>query len=525
MFKLVTSSGRGRGGVFTALVAALALAWVAVACGAQEITNEPPRGFERGGGEPVSQIGQGGTARVALPASTAPSCLNPYLRSCEGAGYLDGILLEGLLRFGPSGDARALLASDMPSYGDDTLSLEPMSVEVSVREGASFSDGEPVTAEDVAWTYRQAMELADTGGISPEYSGFGRLASVETDGRRTVKLNFDNPYAGWRDLLTAPVLPEHVYGGEDLSELTLANDPVGSGPFLLGEFRGGDGVDFTASPRYWTEELEYPRLDGLVVEYQGPADAAGSLASSNADFGVFIANDAPGSGDLMRAPALRQRTELLVFNSGGLDEATRAAVSSNIDRSAVAENAGSGDAGLDLAGNVFSSVPTSEESPPWQEVAPRNPAGVLSGTDLRLAYPAGGPVRDRAAEEVASGLEAAGAVVEVERIPGGEFYASTLPGGDFDLTVMDLGRAVEYEALRGVLPETSASAVYTSLASPEDEARYLARTQEIMASEYALAPLYRWPDSYAWSSTLSGPEAGTPTGSFAWNAREWGFYK
>ncbi|MGI8650294.1 MAG: ABC transporter substrate-binding protein [Rubrobacter sp.] len=517
MFELVTSGRHKRRGPFIVVAAVLTLTFLAVGCGAPEITTEPPRGLEAGSEEPVSQIGQGGTARVALPASTAPVCFNPYLRSCEGIGYMNGVVFEGLLQYGPSGEARPLLATELPSYSDETLSLEPMSIEVRIREGATFSDGEPVTAQDVAWTYDQAMELAGAGAITPEYSGFDRLENIEVEGRKTLRLEFERPYAGWRDLLTAPVLPEHVYGEEDLSELMLADEPVGSGPFLLDEFRGKGGIDFTASPRYWTSELEYPRLDGLVVEYQGPADAARSLAYSNADFGVFVANDAPGSGDLMRAPALRERTELLVFNSRRLDEDSRASLYSQIDRTSVA-----GASGLDVAETAFSSVAAPEESP-FREAS--GAGSNLVGASLRLAYPAGGPVRDRAVEEVVASLEEAGASVEVERIPGGEFYASTLPAGDFDLTVMDLGSEVEYESLFSVLPENSASAIYTSLGKPEDEARYLARTQEIFASEYALAPLYRWPDSYAWSSTLSGPMKDTPSDSFAWNIREWGFYK
>ncbi len=501
--------------------ATVCLGFLALGCAAQEVTDEPPRSVDHGGEEPVSQIGLGGTVRVSMPTSTAPSCFNPYLGACAGASNLDGVVFEGLLEYGPSGDFRPLLARAVPAYGDGTLSLEPMSVEVSLREAAAFSDGEPVTAEDIVWTYSRAMELADEGRISPELSGFSRLEAVEATGERSVRLDFEGPYAGWRDLLTAPVLPEHVYADAvGLSGLTLSDEPVGSGPFLLEEFRGGGGLDFTASPRYWTEELKYPRLDGLSVQYEGPGDATRSLASSNADFGVFIAGDAPESGDLVRAPALRQRTELLVFDSEGLDEPTRAAISSNVDRTSLAETVG-----MDQTGRVFATVPNTGEARSWDELSPEGTPTDLSGTSLRLAYPAGGPVRDTTAREIAAELERAGAEIEVERVPGGEFYASTLPEGDFDLTLLDLGRPAEYEALRGVLPDLSAGAIYTSLGRPEDEARYLRRTQEILAAEYALAPLFVWPDTFAWSSRLSGPEDGVTTGSLMRNVREWGFYK
>ncbi|AHY46057.1 Bacterial extracellular solute-binding protein, family 5 Middle [Rubrobacter radiotolerans] len=505
----------------TLLLCMLAALALALGCARAPVTDEPPRQLGSGEPEPVSQVGQGGTARVVLPLFAAPECLNPYLSACEGSEYLSGVVFEGLLLKGPNGDYRPLLAGGMPSYDAGTLSLEPMSVEVTLRDGASFSDGEPVRSRDVVWTYEQAMRVAEAGGISPEYSGFARLESVEAVGERTVRLTFDGPYSRWRELLTAPVLPEHVYGGgEDLSTLPLTDDPVGSGPFLLGEFRGAGGSSFTANPRYWTEELEQPRLDGLEVEYAGPVGAERGLGGGEADFGVFGGSGMPESGDVVRAGALRERTELLVFNAGALDESERAALSANVNREAVAE-----EAGFEPAGSVFSAVDVSETSPPWREISPSPEPGSLSGVSLRLVYPAGGPARDRAAGSVAAGLREAGASVAVERVAGGEFYSETLPGGDFDLALLDLGDPAEYEALAGALPESSAGAISTSLGRPEDEERYLTRTQEILAGEYALAPLYRWPDSYAWSSTLSGPTGETPPDAFAWNIREWGFYK
>lgn len=493
-------------------------AYVAASGSGSETTDEPPRTIEPRESEPVSQVGQGGTARMALPVSMRPACLNPYLPGCRGAENLNGVLLEAPLSLAPSGEYRPALAAAMPSYGDGTLSLDPMTVELRIRPNASFSDGEPVTGEDVEWTYEQAAELAGEGRISPPYSGFTRLEEVEATGPKTVSLTFDGPYSEWRNLLTAPVLPAHVYGERDFDSLPLDEDPVGSGPFLLGGMSDG-GISFAANARYWRAVLEFPRLDGLEVEFAGPNRASESLASGRAEFGFFTQpGTAPDSGGLLRSEAHRNRTEILLFNSRTMDGTLREAAAESLDRRAMLND------GLDLTGSVFPGTPPPESGWGSGEGGSASAAAV-SAEPLALAYPTGGPARDEAAEAAVEQLEAAGIPAVAEGFAPDEYFRDVFPSGDFDLAMMDFASPAEYEAAAPFLPDNSARAVSISLSEMEDREQYFAQTQRIMASEHALLPLHTWPDSYAWSSTLSGPEPEAPQRAVAWNVGEWGFFK
>lgn len=491
-------------------------AYVAASGGGSEVTDEPPRYIEPREREPVSQVGQGGTARATLPVSMRPGCLNPYLPGCRGAEALNGVVFEAPLALSPSGEYRPALASSMPSYSDGTLSLNPMTVEVRIRSNASFSDGEPVTAGDVEWTYEEAAGLAEEGRISPLYAGFARLQDVEVKDEKTVSLSFDGSYSEWRTLLTAPVLPEHAYADEGLDALTLDGAPLGSGPFILGDM-GEGGVSFSANARYWREMLEFPRLDGFEVEFSGPNAASEGLASGRSDFGFFTQpGTVPDSGGLLRAEAQRNRTEVLLFNSRAMDEELRSNVMEGLNRGEIIGE------DLEVTGSAFPGI-----EPPESGWSPQDesPTSIAPAEPLRLAYPTGGPARDGAAENLVESLEASGIPVEAERLSPEEFFGDALPSGDFDLTMLDVSSAAEYEALAPFLPENSARAVTLSLSEMEDREQYLLQTQRIMASEAALAPLYVWPDSYAWSSTLSGPEPETPQRAVAWNVGEWGFFK
>ncbi len=504
-------------GLLAVLLAAFA--YVAGSGGSPETTDEPPRYIEPREKEPVSQVGQGGTARMALPVSMTPGCLNAYLPGCRGAEALDGVVFEGPLALAPSGEYRSSLAEETPSYSDGSLSLDPMTIELRIRPNAAFSDGESVTGEDVEWTYGEAAKLADEGRISPLYSGFARLEEVEATGPKSVSLSFDGPYSEWQSLLTAPVLPKHVYGGRDFAALPLDEDPVGSGPFLLGGMTGG-GISFTANARYWRAMLEFPRLDGLEVEFSGSQRAAGSLASGRADFGFFThPGAAPDSGGLLRSEAKRDRTEILAFNSRQVDDDLRSYLAGSLDRNGISARAADD---LQTTGSAF---PGSHPPEAGWGGDPSSSQASAPAEPLRLAYPTGGPARDMAAEAVVAQLEGSGVEVEAERLSPEEFFGDALPSGDFDLAMMDFSSPAEYEALSPFLPDNSARAVSLSLGEMEDHSQYLAQTQRIMASEDALLPLYIWPDSYAWSSTLSGPEPDTPQRAVAWNVGEWGFFK
>lgn len=487
--------------------------------------DEPPRVATPPEDEQVGKVGQGGTARLGLPASLEPACLNPYRAACRGAEALTGAILEAPLVVAPSVEYRPLLAEAVPSYETGTLSLNPFTVEIRLRAGTNFSDGEPLTSADVEWTYEEAARLAGSGGISPLYAGFGRLARVETPDERTARLVFREPYAPWRDLLTAPILPRHVYGGRSLADLTLNEEPVGSGPFVL-EGRSKGSLSLIDTPRYWVEEPAYPNLEGVEIRYSDPRTIAEGLSAGRSDFGFFPEGaSAAASGDLLRAAAAPTRIELLLFNSRRLeDRAVREDLARAVDRERMAGEVGGG------APVAQSFVPPGfypGYRPAWERYDGPGPGGPQTdGGDLDLVYPAeAGSGVAGVARAVVSDLSAAGFEVEARPVSPGTLYAEVLPEGDFDLALYTATTPSELGAFEAALPPESG--LKESLAAPdaEEQARRLAVAQERMAEEVALLPLFVWPDTYAWSSALYGPRPDASYRGLAWNAREWGFYE
>ncbi|MCP5153380.1 MAG: ABC transporter substrate-binding protein [Ectothiorhodospiraceae bacterium] len=120
--------------------------------------------------------------------------------------------------------------------------VDATTYEFELREGVTFHDGTPLTAEDVRFTFeRLTREGAMGGQTSPRKSLLGPLTGVEVVGTRTVRLKLDSPW---------PILPAMLPFQEIVSErfvkavgdAALADQVNGTGPFKLVEWRKGDSV-------------------------------------------------------------------------------------------------------------------------------------------------------------------------------------------------------------------------------------------------------------------------------------------
>ena len=119
----------------------------------------------------------------------------------------------------------------------------------TLRDGANFSDGEPVTAADVVFT----IETLKRDGRPAFRFTLDDVASAEVLSPREVRVTF-NDDAQTRDLIARvgliPIIPEHYYQTVDFTKSTL-EPPVGSGPYLVDKVDPGRSVTYCKNPDYW----------------------------------------------------------------------------------------------------------------------------------------------------------------------------------------------------------------------------------------------------------------------------------
>ncbi|MCA8869969.1 MAG: ABC transporter substrate-binding protein [Rhodobacteraceae bacterium] len=140
-------------------------------------------------------------------------------------------------------------------------------VEFTLRPEARFSDGSPVTVADVIWSFQTLAEK----GVPRYANSWQKVAKSEQTGPRSVRFTFSQTDRELPLILgLRPVLKKSDWDGRDFSQSGLER-PIGSGPYVVGEFEANRFVSFRRNPEYWGRDLPINRgqnnLDEIRYEY------------------------------------------------------------------------------------------------------------------------------------------------------------------------------------------------------------------------------------------------------------------
>jgi len=196
--------------------------------------------------------------------------LNPFIVKGLPAQSLRGYVFESLMARGYDEPfslygllARTIDTDDARSYV--TFALDP---------AARFSDGKPVTAADVIFSWQL---LRDHG--RPNYRAYyAKVARADALDERTVRFDLGN--AGDRELPLIlglmPILAEHAIDAAKFEDTSLAK-PIGSGPYTVAEIDAGKSVTLKRDPNYWGRDLPINRgmwnFNELRFDYYRDANA------------------------------------------------------------------------------------------------------------------------------------------------------------------------------------------------------------------------------------------------------------
>ncbi|MFD1911964.1 extracellular solute-binding protein [Halodurantibacterium flavum] len=208
---------------------------------------------------------QGG--RIVFGELGGFDALNPYVIRGRSPGPVRILSVESLM--GRSYDEPftlyALLAESLET--DDDRSF----VEFTLREEARFSDGSPVTVEDVMFS----METLGTLGSPIYHAAWSKIETMEQTGPRSVRFTFTEADREMPLILgLRPILKKAQWEGKDFA--TTDEIPIGSGPYIVAAHEFGRQITFRKNPDWWAADLPFYRgqhnFDEIRYDYYADAN-------------------------------------------------------------------------------------------------------------------------------------------------------------------------------------------------------------------------------------------------------------
>ena len=235
---------------------------------------------------PAAFAERGSDGQLNIIYWQAPSILNPYLSSGTKDVESASLVLEPLAGFNEKGEVIARLVTEVPTVENGGVSADLTSITWKLIPDLKWSDGTPVTSADAVFTAQYCMDPAGGCAQLARYEG---VQSVEAVDDLTIKVTFTgpkpNPYQAFVGA-TSPLLQAAQFAeclGAKAPECTAANfGPIGTGPFVVTEFKTNDTIQFAANPNY--RDPMKPAF--ATVNFKGGGDAQ-SAARAVLETGEF----------------------------------------------------------------------------------------------------------------------------------------------------------------------------------------------------------------------------------------------
>ena len=302
---------------------------------------------------------------------------------------------------------------------------------VTIRDDVKFTDGEPLTASDVAFTY-------NTVKATSSVNDFTMLKEAVAVDDTTVEFHMERAYSIWPyTMAIVGIVPEHAYGPD------YGLNPIGSGRYIMKQWDKGQQIIFEANPDYYGEEVQMKKVTVVFMDEDaafaaakaGQVDLAYTAASYSEqtvdgfELLAFASVDNRGFS-LPATSAAVNENGVAVGNDFTSDVNVRRAMNIGIDREQMIENVmyGYGTAAYSVCDGMPWYNDEAEVEYDFEgAIAILDEAGWVVGADgirekdgiraeFTLMYPASDSVRQMMAADTANQLKALGIEVQIEGV-------------------------------------------------------------------------------------------------------------
>jgi peptide/nickel transport system substrate-binding protein len=233
---------------------------------------------------------QPGVLRIAVVQE--PKSLNPLLATTTDDGFIDRLMFEPLLTADPHGNPLPMLAERVPTIANGGISHDGLTLTYHLAAGAKWTDGVPVTAGDVKWSW-QAIVNPNDNVISRH--GYDVVRGIETPDARTVVVHLKHRFSPFVNTFFAEsdqpydVVPAHVLSKySNVNQIDFNETPlVSDGPFRFVSWTHGDRIVVQANASFFKGR---PALDRAIIEIVPDENTAINLLRTHAIDYIFQAS-------------------------------------------------------------------------------------------------------------------------------------------------------------------------------------------------------------------------------------------
>ncbi|MEM7649797.1 MAG: peptide ABC transporter substrate-binding protein [Cyanobacteria bacterium P01_A01_bin.70] len=222
---------------------------------------------------------------LRLLYSQVPLTLNPHLATGIQDFEAGRIVYEPLATTDERGELVPILAAAIPTVEDGSVAADGKSVTWQLQPDVQWADGEPLTAEDVVFTF-DFVSNPQVGAATAQY--YEAVESVEAIDELTVKITFKDVTAAWQIPFTGQtgvILPQHLLADVDDAATRSAQvnqQPIGTGPYQVADRQPG-AIVFEPNPTYRDSAPFFQTVE-LVGGLAPYAAAREVLSTGEADF-------------------------------------------------------------------------------------------------------------------------------------------------------------------------------------------------------------------------------------------------
>ena len=203
------------------------------------------------------------SGQIVLGFSQEPTVFNPHMPHIEVDEGIHYAIFDALFDVDPDGKLYPLLAAEVPTVENGGISADGLSWKVKLREGVTWHDGTPFTAEDVKFTLEL---LVDPNFRSWRKTGHEHVRELTVVSPTEITWKMDKLFAPYASILASTfIVPKHAFDGvADKNAAPFNEAPIGTGAYKWKERVAGDHIELEANPAYYGDG---PYLERLVVKY------------------------------------------------------------------------------------------------------------------------------------------------------------------------------------------------------------------------------------------------------------------